>query len=170
MSVFSDYFLLRAWHMTYLSQNGNREVAWIESRSANHLMYADLYEINHLSFGFSAKENRRARSGYSWKLQALGEARDSVADAVGNVSCLQTAGLWNTAIQLHQHLTASQGRQPHGKFLTFACYSASSWDLCGMGRLTSYRAWSNFLSLDFPHLLNRCMNIGLNFFTRILTY
>lgn len=52
-------------------------------------MYVDLYEINHWSFGFSAKESRRAQSG---KLQAPGEAWDPEADAVGNVSCLQRAG------------------------------------------------------------------------------
>lgn len=121
------------WHI--FLKNVNREVEWIESRSANHLMYVDLYEINHLSSGFSAKASRRARSGYYWKLQAPGEARDPVADAIGNVSCLQRVGLWNTAIQLHQHVTASHGRKPHGKFLIFACYSTSSWDLCGVARL-----------------------------------
>lgn len=36
------------------------------------------------------------------------------------------------------------------------------------GTLTNGRAWSNFLSLDFPHLLNGYMNIDPNFLTRIL--
>lgn len=98
-------------------------------------------------------------------------------NAMGSFFCPQSEGFWKAAIHINQHLKVLWWEQPHLKFLKegeiFAGHPTTIWDPLGVGDfcvLINYRVLTSFLSLKFPHLLNRNTNIHPNFVTRILKY
>lgn len=118
MSIFSNYFLLRAFYTWCFCQSGKEWGEWMESRFMNHLIYADLYAINHVRFGFSAEESKRVQSWWYWKSQAMegGSRYDGgKQQEISHLSRVQGSEKWQCKI--NQHFKAPWWDQPHLKFL-----------------------------------------------------